>query len=108
MSINDLMSMDKRRLDALVKGYTMRREQVMNDNAAVGHTIAGKIAEAVWGSKKFSRPIKPFKFKDIKAVTEQFNSAGTGTNANDNRELVQSFDNQFQLFLKEGGFIGGE
>jgi hypothetical protein len=99
--------MDKRRLDALVKGYNMKREQVMNDSATVGHTIAGKIAEAVWGSKKFSRPIKPFKFKGVKVVTEQFKT-DTGTNANDNKELVQSFDNQFQLFLKEGGFIGGE
>lgn len=33
----------------------------MNDDIAVQHIIAGKIAEAVWGSSSFKKPIKPIK-----------------------------------------------
>lgn len=30
----------------------------MNDSKHIGHLVAGKISQAVWGSKDFDKPIK--------------------------------------------------
>lgn len=36
----------------------------LNDMAMVGHIIAGKTAQAVWGDKHFKQPIQQIKVKD--------------------------------------------
>ena len=36
----------------------------MNDIQSVGHLIAGKIAQAVWGNKEFSKPMKQIHLKE--------------------------------------------
>ena len=38
----------------------------MNDSLAVGHRIAGKIAQAVWGSNYFKQPIARFNLAEEK------------------------------------------
>lgn len=50
--------MDIRIFNSFVDGYTLRREASLNDTLRAGHIIAGKISEAVWGSKDFKKPIK--------------------------------------------------
>lgn len=59
------MCMDIRIFNNFVDGYILRRQTSMNDELRIGHMIAGKIAEAVWGSKNYKRP-----FKDIKLLDE--------------------------------------
>lgn len=58
--------MDIRTFNSCVEGYTLRRETAMNDQLKVGHLVAGKISEAVWGSKEFKKP-----FKEIKLLQEE-------------------------------------
>lgn len=62
ITYSELLDLDIRKFNCLVDGYQKRRETNMNDQLAVGHRIAGKIAQAVWGSKGFSKPIKQFDF----------------------------------------------
>lgn len=100
--------MDRRRLDATIKGYKDKRKHVredfMNDVGAVGHVIAAKISQAFFDRNGFRRPIKPFKLTNGKQ-SEHFRNVDDSADlsANDNKELIQSFDNQFKLFLQEGG-----
>jgi hypothetical protein len=58
--------MDIRVFNNLVDGYVLRRQTMMNDQLRIEHLAAGKIAEAVWGSKSFKKP-----FKDIKLIEEE-------------------------------------
>ena len=53
--------MDIRKFNNYVDGFVTRREIKMNDSKDVGHAIAAKIAQAVWGDKQFTKPIKEFK-----------------------------------------------
>lgn len=61
IAFSDLLDMDVREFNDFVDGYNKRRETQLNDNAQIGHLIAGKISEAVWGDSRFTRPIKPIK-----------------------------------------------
>lgn len=53
--------MDIRKFNNYVDGFISRREIKMNDEKDVGHVVASKIAQAVWGDKEFKKPIKEFK-----------------------------------------------
>lgn len=53
--------MDIRMFNSYVDGFITRREIKMNDEKDVGHVVASKIAQAVWGDKEFRKPIKEFK-----------------------------------------------
>lgn len=53
--------MDIRQFNNYVDGYVLRRETRMNDDLIVGHRIAGKIAQAVWNNKQFSKPFEPIR-----------------------------------------------
>jgi len=55
---SELMNMDLRTYIQYSNGYTMRREQTINDSLFVGHVISGKISQAVWGAKEFNDPIE--------------------------------------------------
>lgn len=66
--------MDIRRFNSCVDGYTLRREVQINDDLHNGHIIAGKIAEAVWGSRDFRRPIKDVKLYVDEETVESRNS----------------------------------
>lgn len=57
--------MDIRVFNNLVDGYILRRQTAMNDKLRIEHLVAGKISEAVWGSKNFKKP-----FKDIKLLED--------------------------------------
>lgn len=45
----------------------------MNDDLAVGHIIAGKIAAAVWSDPSFKRPIKEVKLLEEDTPDERNN-----------------------------------
>ena len=72
MSYQEFLDCDLRAYKALVDGFTRRREYNINDSLQVGHAIAEKIAQAVWGDRKFSRPIKPVNLlkKDVKTTIQ--------------------------------------
>lgn len=53
--------MDIRKFNNYVDGFISRREIAMNDEKDVGHVVASKIAQAVWGDKEFKKPIKEFR-----------------------------------------------
>lgn len=44
-------------MNLCIEGSVYKREQELNDRKDIGHIIAGKIAQAVWGSKDFKKPI---------------------------------------------------
>lgn len=46
----------------------------MNDAATVGHIVAGKISEAVWGSKDFKHAINNIKLRDDSNTVESRNA----------------------------------
>ena len=58
----------------MVDGYTKRRERQMNDQIQVGHIIAGKISQAVWGDKGFKKPIKEINLTQKDNTTEERNN----------------------------------
>lgn len=58
--------MDIRKFNNFVDGFVTHREIRMNDSKDVGHAIAAKIAQAVWGDKQFTKPIKEFKLHEDK------------------------------------------
>lgn len=58
ISYCDLMKMDIRIFNNYVDGYNMRREIEINDKLQIGHIIAGKISQAVWGDKRFKKPVE--------------------------------------------------
>lgn len=63
---NELLDLDIRKFNSYVDGYIKRRETRINDDLLVGHLIAGKISQAVWGSKSFKKPIKEVKLLEEK------------------------------------------
>lgn len=50
----------------MVEGYILRRQTEINDSLMVNHLTAGKIAEAVWGSRAYSKP-----FKDVALIKDE-------------------------------------
>lgn len=64
IAYNELLDMDIRTFNNYVDGFITRREIRMNDSKDVGHAIAAKIAQAVWGDKQFVKPIKEFKLHE--------------------------------------------
>lgn len=56
--------MDIRVFNSYVDGYILRRQTVMNDKLRIEHLVAGKISEAVWGSKSYKKPFKEVKLLD--------------------------------------------
>lgn len=61
---NNLLDMDIRTYNNYIKGYIKKREVDANDEAFVGHIVAGKIAAAVWADKSYKHPIKEIKFSE--------------------------------------------
>ena len=59
-----LLDRDIRYYNNCVNGFVSKREVYMNDMQSVGHLIAGKIAQAVWGNKEFSKPMKQIYLKE--------------------------------------------
>lgn len=66
VSYSELLDLDIRKFNMYVEGYILRRQQYMNDTLRINHMTAGKIAEAVWGSKRYKKP-----FKDIELLVEE-------------------------------------
>ena len=60
---NTLLDRDIRYYNNCVNGFVSKREVYMNDMQQVGHLIAGKIAQAVWGNKEF-KPMKQIRLKE--------------------------------------------
>lgn len=56
--------MDIRVFNSYVDGYILRRQTSMNDKLRIEHLVAGKISEAVWGSKSYKKPFKEIKLLD--------------------------------------------
>lgn len=68
IAYSEMLDMDVRTFDEYVNGYTLRREECVNDLLDIGHAVAGKIAMAVWGSREFKRPferVRLFVEKDV-------------------------------------------
>lgn len=64
ITYESLLDMDIRIFNNYVDGYILRRETSINDSLLVQHIAASKIAQAVWGDKRFSQPIKSIKLLD--------------------------------------------
>ena len=66
MGINydTLLDRDIRYYNNCVNGFIGKREVYMNDMQSVGHLIAGKIAQAVWGNKEFNKPMEQIHLKE--------------------------------------------
>ena len=58
-----MLDRDIRFYNNCLYGYLMKRENVMNDMTHVGHILAGKISQAVWGSNDFNKPIKEIRLR---------------------------------------------
>lgn len=58
---NTLLDKDIRYYNNCVNGFISKREVYMNDLQTVGHLVAGKIAQAVWSSKEYSKPMEPIR-----------------------------------------------
>ena len=56
---NTILDHDLRFYQSLITGFMRKREYAINDSLQVGHIIAKKIAQAVWGDRNFTEPIKP-------------------------------------------------
>lgn len=54
---DDLLDKDLRFYINCLNGFIKKREYLMNDMQSIGHRIAGKIAQAVWGDKKFTNEL---------------------------------------------------
>ena len=63
ISYEYLLTRDIKFYNNCIEGYTTKREIEMNDLQIVGHRVAAKVAQAVWGSKEFSNPIKSFRLR---------------------------------------------
>jgi hypothetical protein len=63
ISYTDLLDRDIRFYNNCIYGYLMKRENAMNDMTHVGHLLAGKISQAVWGSSDFNKPIKEIRLR---------------------------------------------
>ena len=59
-----LLDRDIRYYTNCVNGFISKREVYMNDAQSVGHLIAGKIAQAVWGNREFSKPMKTVRLRE--------------------------------------------
>lgn len=69
-----MLDLDIRTFNNLVDGYTINRETRLNDELQIGHIIAGKISQAVWGDKQFKKPISPIElFKDEADINNERN-----------------------------------
>lgn len=64
VSYSDFLDIDIRTFNSLCDGFTYKRELYMNDIKTVGHMLAGKISQAVWGSKDFSKPIADIRLRE--------------------------------------------
>lgn len=64
ISYSDFLDLDIRTFNCLCDGFVNRREIYMNDMKTVGHMLAAKISQAVWGSKDFAKPIDEIRLKD--------------------------------------------
>ena len=63
LSYNDFLDMDIRQFNNYVEGFVDRRELKMNDHIPLIKILASQTSLAVWGSKKFSKAIKPIKLR---------------------------------------------
>ena len=71
ITYSELLDLDIRKFNCLVDGFSKRRETNMNDQLIIGHRIAGKIAQAVWGSKEFRKPIPKFEFAETETSEDK-------------------------------------
>lgn len=62
---DDLLDRDLRFYINCLNGFIKKREYLMNDMQSIGHRIAGKIAQAVWGDKKFTNELDIIEFNKI-------------------------------------------
>lgn len=59
LSEDEFKKMDVRKYNCYMEAYIRRRELAMQDQAAVGHQLCGRTADAVWGNNdRFNKPIK--------------------------------------------------
>lgn len=61
---NTLLDKDIRYYSNCVNGFIGRREIQMNDIQQVGHLLAGKVAQGIWGNKEFGRPMKEIHLRE--------------------------------------------
>lgn len=54
---NELMELDIRTFSLCIDGSVYKREQRLNDMKDIGHIVSAKVAQAVWGSRDFKKPI---------------------------------------------------
>lgn len=85
ISYSEMLDLDIRKFNMYVEGYVLRRQQHINDTLMINHLTAGKIAEAVWGSRNYKKP-----FKTIELLKDSSVEAA-------NREVIE--------FLKKKGVL---
>lgn len=57
ISWSDLLDMNIVVFNCYIDGYIKRQETELNNLQMLGHRLAGKISQAVWGSKDYSKPM---------------------------------------------------
>lgn len=62
---DDLLDRDLRFYTNCLNGFIKKREYLMNDMQSIGHRIAGKIAQAVWGDRNFTNELDVIEFNKI-------------------------------------------
>lgn len=68
---DEFLDLDIRDFTYVIEAYTKRREDSINDNAIFIKTQAIKIAQAVWGDKKFMEPIETIKLMEEEEEKEK-------------------------------------
>lgn len=63
LDYNTLLDRDFRFYNNAMEGFISKRELQMNDNQSIGHLVSAKIAQAVWGSKNFGKPMQAIRLR---------------------------------------------
>lgn len=79
LSYTDFLKMDLRQFNNYIEGFVDRRETRLNDDKALIKIKASNIAMAVWGNKKFNKPIPDIKLRGesrAAKIAKSLNSLG--------------------------------
>ena len=93
---DEFMSMDIKYSISAFEGKLLLRENRVNDFKDLLHTIAAKIAAAVWGNKEFSKIIKPFRLRPETRAEKLADTANA----------MKMTENDIRAFIKRGGKNG--
>lgn len=56
---SDLLDMRIIDFDFYIEGYIARQENELNNLQVLGHRLAGKVSQAIWGSNDYTKELDP-------------------------------------------------